>query len=304
MLLRALSCALLLFAGPSVAAPDDLEEALNGLKEAESKKDPALVKKHAAETCALARKAIATLAPESDDEKEAWTQRVAYARAVELQVEYALYATALQAPAAAAVELLAALEEQNPRSRYLDSGYAHYFVALTKVGAASKIPAIAEKAIVQFPANEDLLLVAADSAMNRKQSDRALGYAKQLVAVVGKHPRPEGMSAANWERKKTAALGRGYWIAGMVHAEKNQYSPADQALRAALPLIQGNDLMTAGALFYLGVVNYQLGRLTNNKPQVLEAVKFSEKAAAITSPYHMQALRNAHVMRTEAFKMP
>jgi hypothetical protein len=297
-------CALLLFAGPPAAAPDDLEEALKGLKEAESKKDPALVKKHAAEVCALTRKIVAEPAPESDNEKEAWTQRVAYARAVEVQIEYALYATALGAPPASAVELLAALEEQNPRSQYMDSGYAFYFAALTRAGAASKIPAIAEKAVAHFPNNEDLLLVAADSAMNRKQSDRALSYAKQLVAVLGKHPRPEGMAAADWERKRTAALGRGYWISGMVHAEKNQYAPADQALRAALPLVQGNDPMTAAALFYLGVVNYQLGRLTNNKPQVVEAARFSEKAATFNSPYHMQALRNAHVMRTEAFKMP
>jgi hypothetical protein len=302
MLLRAIT-ALLLFAGPTVAAPDDLEEALKGLKEAESKKDTAVVKKHAAEACALVRKVIATPAPESADEKEAWTQRVAYARAVETQIEYALYVTALQAPPAGAIELITALEEQNPGSRYLDSGYAVYFAALTRVGAASKIPAIAEKAVARFPENEDLLLIAADSAMNRKQNDRALHYANQLVAVMGKHTRPEGVSAADWERKRTAALARGYWISGIMHAEKSQYSQADKALRAALPLVAGNEQMTAAALFHLGVVNYQLGRLTNNRPQVMEAAKFSEKAAAIDSPYGIQALRNAHIMRTEALKM-
>jgi hypothetical protein len=228
---------------------------------------------------------------------------VAYARAVETQIEYALYVTALQAPPAGAIELITALEEQNPGSRYLDSGYAVYFAALTRVGAASKIPAIAEKAVARFPENEDLLLIAADSAMNRKQNDRALHYANQLVAVMGKHTRPEGVSAADWERKRTAALARGYWISGIMHAEKSQYSQADKALRAALPLVAGNEQMTAAALFHLGVVNYQLGRLTNNRPQVMEAAKFSEKAAAIDSPYGIQALRNAHIMRTEALKM-
>jgi hypothetical protein len=56
-------------------------------------------------------------------------------------------------------------------------------------------------------------------------------------------------------------------------------------------------------LFHLGVVNYELGRLTNNKPRVLEAAKFSDRAAAMNTPYAQQAWRNAQVMRTEALKM-
>ena len=61
--------------------------------------------------------------------------------------------------------------------------------------------------------------------------------------------------------------------------------------------------MTAAALFHLGLVNYQLGRMTNNKPLVLEAAKFSDRAATMKSPYAQQAWRNAHAMRTEAQAM-
>jgi hypothetical protein len=304
MRLPAIGFAVLLFAGPALPAPDDLDDSFRSLQEAQSKKDPALVKKLAAETCALARKEISKPAPESDDEKEAWNKRVAYARDIELNTEYALYTTAVQGPPAATVELLSALEEQNPKSKYLADAYGAYLLALNQTGASAKIPAVAEKALAQFPDNEDLLLVLADTALNRKQNDRALRYANQLTAVLSKHPKPEGISAADWQRKRNTGLGRGYWIAGMVLAGQNKYAPADQALRAALPLIEGNEAMMAAALFHLGVVNYQLGRLTNNKPRVLEAAKFSDRAAAMKSPYAEQAWKNAHIMRTEALRMP
>jgi tetratricopeptide (TPR) repeat protein len=303
MRLSAIGVTVLLFVGPALPAPDDLEDAHRSLQEAQSKKDAALVKKLAAQTCALARKEISAPAPEGDNYKEAWTKRVTYARGVELHTEYALYATAVQGPPAITVELLSALEEQNPKSKYLEEAYARYFLALNQTGASAKILAVAEKAIAQFPDNEDLLRVLADTALSRKQNDRALRYASHLIAVLGKHPKPEGISAADWQRKRNASLGRGYWIAGIVQSEQNKYSAADKALRAALPLVEGDEGMMAAALFHLGLVNYQLGRLTNSRPLVLDAAKFSDRAAAMKSPYAQQAWRNAHIMRTEALKM-
>lgn len=303
MKLSTLTFTLLLIAGPNLAAPDDLEDAFQNLKNAESKKDPALLKKAALETCAVARKLAEAPAPESEADKAYWTKRVAYARDVELQAEYALYTFAIQAPAATSVDLISTLEQLNPKSKYLDEGYSRYFLALTQTGAAAKIPAIAEKALANFPDNEDLLLVLADSAANRKQSDRALGYSERLISCIGRHPKPEGYSAADWERKRAAALARAYWMAGLIHSEKMNYFEADKDLRAALPLIQGNSAMLAPAYFHLGVANYQLGKTMLNKQRVLEAVKFSEQSAAIKGPLAEQAWRNSIIMKTEAGKM-
>ncbi len=298
-----LRLAVLLIAGSQVAIPDDLETAYQSLKEAASKNDSGQVKVLAAKTCELARKAAAKPAPESESDKETWAKQVEYARGIEVFTEWALSATAMKAPAAEAVDLLSALEQQNPKSKYLDESYGRYLVALNETGASAKVPDIASRGIQAFPDNEDLLAVLADGCMNRKQSDQALTYSRRLVGVLAKHPRPEGVSAADWERKRSAALARSYWIAGVVHAEKNQYVEADKNLRAALPLIQGNQSMTAAALFHLGVVNYQIGKMLLNKARVLEAAKFSEQAAQIKGPYGPQAWRNAQVMRTEALKM-
>jgi tetratricopeptide (TPR) repeat protein len=303
MKLAVWSFAVLLSAGAAVVTSDDLDAAFQNLKQAEAQKDFAALKKLATELFALTRQVTSTPAPEDAAQKEAWTNRVAFARDAELHAEYALSAAAFQAPASVTIELLSTLEQQNPKSKYLGAAYARYLVALNETGAASKIPAVAEKAIANFPDNEDVLLVLADSALNRKQSANALTYSRRLVAVLNRHPRPEEMSAADWERKKTAALGRGYWIAGMVLSEKSQHFEADKNLRAALPLIQGNEAMLAPTLYYLGVANYQLGKMTLNKAQVLEAVKFSERAAALQSPYTEHARHNALVMKNDADRM-
>lgn len=295
--------AVFLIAGCCVAAADDLETTYTSLKEAEAKKDVEQVKKLAAETSALARQVLATPAPENEADKEAWKTRIDHARTIDVYTEYALYVTAIQAPAATTIDLLSALEQQNPKSKYLDDAYGAYFTALRQTGAAAKIPGVAQRALASLPDNEDLLLVLADQALTSKQSANAMRYAERLVAVMSKHPKPEAMSAAAWERKRTAALGRGYWIAGVVHSEKNQYPDANRELRAALPLIQDNQAMLAAALFHLGLVNYQLGKLTLTKSQVLEAAKFSEQAGAIPGPLASQARHNALVMRNDAIKM-
>jgi hypothetical protein len=302
MKLPVLSMALVMLGGSALAFAQDLALSYQDLKDAEAKNDVALVKKLSAETSALAKQAIAEPAPQAEDDKQAWTTRVAYARDVLNYTEYVLYAVAVKSPPATTVELLAALEEQSPKSKYLDDGYANYLYALSQTGATAKIPAIAEKALVNFPDNADLLLFLANHSMSTKQNDRALSYATRLVAALNK-PKPEGISAADWEKKRNAALGQGYYIAGVLSGGKSQWAAADKNLRAALPFIKGNDAMTSEALFQLGVANYNLGKMTLNKAKVLEGAKFSDQCAAMPGPRAEQAWKNASIMKTEAGTM-
>jgi hypothetical protein len=303
MRILCLAVASLLFAGTRSAAADDLENAYQNLKHAETQNDATEVKRFAAEVYALASREITSRAPESDDEKDSWSNRVRYAKGIALQAEYALFATAMHSSNALRVDLIATLGQMNPKSHYLDEAYGAYLVTLSQMGASSKIPGITEKALASFPDNEDLLLVVADSAFTHKQLDRALNCATRLVTVLEKHPKPEGVSAVDWERKRKAALGRGYWIAGVIYAERNLYVNADKELRAALPLTAGNDSMRGAALFYLGVANYQLGKMTLDKSRVLDAARFSEEASTIEGPYSQQAWHNALVSKAEAAKM-
>ncbi len=302
---RPAALAVFLLLGPAalLAVGDELDDALERLKEAQTTHDAAAVKKAAGDVYSVTCEIKATPAPAADAEKEAWNQRIEAAKAAELLSEYALYVTGIQKDAAIMVDLLATLEKQNPKSKYLDEGYGAYIVALGKAGGAKQANAVAEKALANFPENEDLLYHVMNTSMAGKQPDRALSLANRLVAVLNRHPKPPTMQQADWDRKRSALLGPGYWTAGVISGEKGQYANADKNLRAALPMIKGSEAMMAPALFHLGVANYQLGKMTLNKARILEGAKFSEQAATIDSAYMEQARRNALLMKQEADRM-
>jgi hypothetical protein len=303
MKLPVLGMALVFLFGPAVAVADDLEDAVQNLKEAAAKKDVDGIKKLAATIRPMATAILKEAAPASADEKKAYDERIAYAKTTIGYVDSVFYTVALQSPAAVQVDLFSALEQDSPKSKWLGEGYGNYLVALKSAGAAAKIPGVAEKGLANFPDNEDLLLYLCDRAMSANQADRALTYANRLTAALNKKAKPDNLSAADWDRKRTAALGHGYYVAGVVSATKQQWVPADKNLRAALPLIQGQAGMQGPALFYLGMANYNLGKMTNNKAKLLDAVKFSEQSMVIDSPFSEQARHNALVMKDEAARM-
>ena len=171
---------------------------------------------------------IAAPEPTNAIEKEDWPNRIKYAKEIEGYTEYALYATGVQAEPATMVDLLGLLEQQSPKSKYLDQGYEAYLAALHQVGKDDAIPAIVEKAIVNFPNNPDLLLVMASGAQAKKQADRAIAFANRLVAAANSRQKPEAESAADWERQKSVWLGRGYWIAGVVERRKEPVRAVQQ----------------------------------------------------------------------------
>lgn len=303
MTLPVLGMTVVLLAGPVVAVADKLDDTFQNLKDAVAKKDVAQVKKLVAELNPMVEQVIAAPAPADAEEKQTWTQHVTYVKSIAEYTDYALFATALVSPPADTVALLQLLEQQNSCSKYLDQAYAHYFLAMNQTGAASKIPAVAEKALANFPENEDLLLVTMESALAKKQNDRALALANRLTTVLARHPKPDNYPIPDWERKRSAAMGRGNWVAGVIYMEKGNYLNADKKLRAALPLIKGNDAMMGAALFHLGMADYHLGKMTANKAQILEGAAFSQQAALIAGPYAEQARHNALVMKADAAKM-
>jgi len=286
-----------------VAAAADMDETYTSLKQAVDQKNVEQVKTLSATLFELTKAAIAAPQPTGAEDKAAWTDAVNHAKEVQAFGEYALSALAFQGPPATTVDLLSTLEKQNPKSKYLDETYGLYLVALAQTGATAKVPAIAEKGLASFPENTDLLLAMANSSLERKNMNGALTYGRRLVAALNKRAKPETMDAADWEKKKGADLGRGYWIVGVICGDRNLYAEADRNLRAALPLIQGNTAELAPALYYLGVSNYQLGKMTLSKAKVLEGAKYSEQAAAIPGALQQQSYHNALVMKDEANKM-
>jgi hypothetical protein len=94
-------------------------------------------------------------------------------------------------------------------------------------------------------------------------------------------------------------IGVARWMAGTSYSSQSKYAQADKELRAALPLIKDNDQLMAGALFHLGLSNYQMGK-GKSAQQIGEAAKFMQQCAAIKSPFQAQAQKNLGVMRRES----
>ena len=269
----------------SALAADDIESAYSELKTAvDAKKGPAEIKSLAAEVLTFVNKAPGD----------------AHAKEIGAYTEYALYAAALQGPAAVTVDLMGVLEQHSPKSPYLGSGYGHYLAALGQV-APGRVAAAAEKGLASFPDNQDLLVAGANGAMQKSQADRALTLAKR--ALSSRPAKPEGVASADWDRAQNSIAGSMHWIAGIVYGSKNQFFECDKELRIAQPLIKGNQAMEGPAYFYLGLSNYQLGRGAVNKAQIQEGAKFSELSAAIPGQYQRQAYTNAQSMKAEAAKM-
>src|SRR6478752_8615659 len=109
MKLPALGLAIVLLAGPVVAVADELEDAIQGLKDAVAAKNAAEVKKLAATIHPMTCEIVSEAAPQSADEKKIWEERVAYAKNAQVYVESALAGTALVSPPAVMVDLLSNL---------------------------------------------------------------------------------------------------------------------------------------------------------------------------------------------------
>jgi hypothetical protein len=293
--------AALLIAGAAVAVAQDVDTDYQSLQDAVAKKDVATIKKLAAETSALARQEIAKPGETDPDMAK---KRLDDLHAIDTYTEYALYATAVQSEAPVMVDLIVTLEKQNPKSKYLDIGYGPYLAALAKTGATAKIPEIAEKALANFPQNPYLLDPLARSAATRGQNDRTIAYSTRLIALWNGHAKPpEGVSEAEWDRERDATLGPAYYMAGLAYAATSHPVDADKYLRASLSYAKGNPTTYATALFQLGLVNYNYGKMTMNKARILEGAKFSEQCAGIQSSMTQQAWKNAQVMKDEAARM-
>jgi hypothetical protein len=174
-----------------------------------------------------------------------------------------------------------------------------YLAALLKTGGSAKQIEGANKIIAGSPNDEEALIILADYLMVKNRADQAYTYAERLVNVVKSKPKPEGVSEADWNRRKSALLSRGYYTAGVTGCMRQVWKDCDTNLRAAIPLVSGQPAMAGPAYFYLGVANYQLSKITTDRTKLQDGLKFSQQSAAIAGPMQAQARQNVNVMQNE-----
>ncbi len=289
------SIMLVTLAGLAAAAPDEVSESLDKLKEAVAKKDADAVKTLAAETNKGAQALINAPKPSDAEEAKAWQERVEYGKEVSLYTEYALATTAAQAgDPAKTIALVDALIAQNPKSKYLDEVCANaYLVALGKSGGGAKQAEGMAKIVAGRPDN-----IVALTALSDLRPATAAGNASKLLAAA-KKPKPEGIPEPEWEKMKNSALGTGYYFLGMTAGQKQSWKDCDSNLKSALPLIASDGNKTEAAYFSLGICNYQLGKLTANRVMQQQGQQYMEKAAAMKGPFQTQAYSQNNAMKQE-----
>jgi hypothetical protein len=274
----------------------DLNESYTGLKAAFEKKDIPQVKALAAETAKEARDLAKEKQPAEAGEVEAWKARQQFAKDAEDYAEYALAVSAAQASdPAVTIDLTETLIAQDPKSEQIDTATAAYLAALGKQSPA-KANAAAAKILVGRPDNEYALDAV---ARNWSSPGPALAAANRLIGVMGRKKKPEGMSDGDWQKSRNDMLATGYMSAGVLQAGQNRYADADRNLKAALPLVAGNSTMLSYAYYYLGVANYQMGKLTTDKAKMNTGLQYTDKAVSIAGPMQGQASSNSAIMKRE-----
>ena len=229
---------------------------------------------------------------------ENWKARQQFAKDAESYTLYALAVTASQSSdPAVTIDLSEALMAQDPKNDAVDTVASVYLAAMAKGGPAKTI-AGANKILAGRPENDDALYAIASNGLSSAPG-QALSAAQKLVAVMQKKAKPENLSDADWEKRKTAMLGAGYTFAGVVQGAQNRYADADRNLKAALPLIAGNSTMLSYAYYYLGLANFQMGKLTTDRAKMTAGADYTAKAAATSGPMQAAAANNAQVMRRE-----
>jgi hypothetical protein len=279
--------------------PNDTDTAYANLKAAEKKQDADAILKWSNATSAAARKAAAGSKP-ADMEEADWKHAVDYAKQVDTYTEYALYAGALQSADPAKVLMLGdALEQRNPNSQYLPQMLGKYAAAARQANQLDKALELGDRALARNQANDDLLLLMADTAFNRKQPDKVVAYTTKLIETSAAQAKPEGVSDADWQKKRDTTLGLAHWMQGMTYAGQNKFAQADKSLRTALPLIQSQPQLSGPALFYLGLANYKMAESGKNAELIRDALRFSQQSAAIPGPLQKQAATNVRAIRTQ-----
>jgi hypothetical protein len=266
---------LIALSGMAWAAPD-LNDDFASLKEAVAGNDAAKVKTLAPQVSKDSR-AIVAKGTESADVLE-------FAKGANDYADYALAVAAVKASdPKATIELGDMLLMQNNKSVYVDTMAATYLAAL-----GPKATAGAQKILAGRPENEDALYyaMAANSA-----------NAGKLVAVMSKKAKPEGMSDADWTAKKDAYLGAGYFYGGASACGSQRWAECERNMKAAEGLVKGGQL--GSAYFYLGLADYQLGTLTQDRTKIQAALKYSQQAAAIPGPNQGQASQNVAAMQKQ-----
>ncbi|MGA3189406.1 MAG: hypothetical protein ABSF22_20065 [Bryobacteraceae bacterium] len=270
--------------------PGNLDAAKLSLKAAESKASRDDISKWADCTWRIASEVAAKGGRNAADAEQ-----------TRLYAEYSFYSIAQQTEdPATRLKLLQELEERNPKSPYVENIPAECFVLYKKLNQMDKALELADKTLADDPDNVDMLMAVAEYHFGRDEArEKIIIHSAHVVEVLAKKARPANLGEEDWEKKKSHLMGTADYMGGVSSSLTAQYGRADQMLRAALPVLTGDQEATA--LYHLGVANYHLADA--NPARARDALAYWRRCSAIKSNFQAQAIKNAESIRSE-FNLP
>jgi len=277
----------------------DLDSAFAALQAAETQKDPDLTRRYAIASWDAASKAAQAPKPADADDVADWSKQVDFANQALAYSEYVLASqAALEPNSQRKGELIQALEQRNPQSKFLSAVKRN--IRVREEANPAQAFVLAERGLVEDPNNEDYLMRIANHYMSREEDlSKVLTCSLRVLEVLEKKSRPAGISAEDWEKKKVRYTGGANWMVGVVYGKQARYGLSDRYLRAALDQIQDDTQLLAAAYFYLGYDNYALAGQLRDKSRAIEAAKFSKLCLAIEGPFQPLAQKNLEVLRND-----
>ena len=269
----------------------DEKNAFDKLKDAVTAKDHAAIKADEPAALKFAQGLVNAPKPTDPEDAKNWAANVDTGKQMVTYTEYALASTAEQpgTEAATAVALCDMLLAQNPKSQYIDEVFANaYLVALGKAGNKAKQMEGMATIVKGHPDN-----IAANVAL-LEGGRGSVANAEHLLAAA-KKPRPESVPEADWEKVKNQALASGYYYAGFINGQKQNWRDCDGNMRAAIPLVSGERLEVA--YFIVGTCEFKFGQLTLDKTKMEAGQQAMQRAAGMKGPYQSQAYQQAAAMK-------
>lgn len=280
--------------------PNDLDSAHDALKAAEAQNNSDLMIQYAELAWDIASRTVKLPKPSDPGEMPEWNKQITFAHEVLDYSEYTLANLAVaQKDDAKRAELTSALQQRNPDSKFLVLTKKPTVIELASLDPQKALQ-LAQEGLVKDPNNIDFLMTIADHDMSLERNlPQVLSYALHILELLQGKPQPDGITPAEWEKKKAKYTGWASWLAGVVYGKQARYGLCDRYLRTALPYIHGEPRLLAAAYFYLGYANYALAGELADKGRAIDAVKFSKECAEMDSAFRSLALKTLEGLRND-----
>jgi hypothetical protein len=279
----------------------DIDAANLCLKAAVETKDPELIHKYAKVAWMTAEAAVKAGKPASMAAAD-WEKQTDFCKSVKSYAEYSVFSLAPKDDKDKRAEVLAWVEDLNPKSTYLTNAKQSPVATLTASAAYSpEAVKAAQQTILTDPNNVDALATLAEQANQAGDLNKVIVHTAKLIEVLN-GPKPDNTSDEEWKLRRERYLISALWLNGINNSLRGNYSQADRSLRAVLPSIRSNPQLLSAGLYHLGYVNYQLAE-KGEPNRVFEALKFNQECAQIRSNYQEQAAKNVISIKSE-FNIP